>query len=222
MKPLLFYMRASNYPEIERDLRDIPCDKFYTNYMHYPFPHNLARDFFLAHEEYTHLIVQPQDLHATKADYEKLIETVEKTGYDVVSCVCNVEREGHPNYDKWAICKKIPSRDGNKRYYNWVPQTSAKMGILSVEFQGMVFCCIARKVVERKMIDGEYVFKGAIHASTNPYAMAPDLTFCHCCKELGIPIYANTDIRLKHYANHKPSLVGKRLSSTQHVKYRGL
>lgn len=214
-------MNAANYPEIRKDLLEIPCDKFIVNYMPYPYPHNLARDYFLEHEEYTHLIVQPQDLHANKEHYAKLIETVKETGHDVVSCVCNVEREGHPNYHKWAICKKIPDLDKSKRYYNWVPETKEKIGLMQVEFQGMVFACISRKVIQRQMIDGEWIFKGTIHNDSNPFGAAPDLTFCHCCKKLGIPIYANTDIRLIHYANHKPNKVGKSLSSTELITWHG-
>lgn len=213
-------MNTGDYPEILKDVHDIPCDKFIVNYSPYPHPHNLAREFFLNHD-YTHLIVVPQDLHAKKEHYQKLIETVKDTGYDVVSAVCNVERQGHPNNHKWAICKKIPSLDRSKRHYNWFPETSENLGVVQVEFQGMVMACISRKVIQRKMIDGEWVFKGTIHSGIGPFLAAPDLTFCHCCLKLGIPIYTNTDIRLMHYANHKPSLVGKRLSSTEYIPYHG-
>lgn len=215
-------MNTGDYPELKKDLMEIPCDKFITNYMPYPYPHNLARDYFLEHREYTHLIVQPQDLHVNKEHYAKLIETVCETEYDVVSCVCNVEREGHRDYHKWAICKKIPSMDRNKRYYNWIPETVEKLGILQVEFQGMVFACISRKIIEKINLEAEFVFKGTIHVSDNPYAAAPDLTFCHEMKKAGIPIYANTDIRLIHYANHKPSRVGKMLSTTEFIEWHGI
>jgi hypothetical protein len=218
INPLLFYMNAADYPEIQKDLKEIPCDKFITNYMPYPYPHNLARDFFLEHKEYTHLIVQPQDLHAKKEHYEKLIETVSETGYDVVSCVCNVEREGHRDFNKWAICKKIPSLDRNQRYYNWVPKGAVK-GLVQVEFQGMVFACISRKIIESINLNAEFCFRGTIHVSSNQFAAAPDLTFCHEMKKKGIPIYANTDIELFHYANHKPNLVGKKEASTTFIKY---
>jgi len=221
MKPLLFYMNASNYAQILEDLHNIPCDKFIVNYTPYPHPHNLARDFFLAHPQYTHLIVQPQDLHVKKEHYEKLIETVEKTGHDVVSCVCNVEREGHPHHNMWAICKKIPSKDKQRRKYNWVPATDEKLGLMEVEFQGMVFTCISRRVIERKMIDGEWAFKGTVHVGNDRFLAAPDLTFAHCCRELAIKQYADTDIRLVHYANHKPSLVNKNLSSTEYIQCHG-
>ena len=156
----------------------------------------------------------PQDLEPpTPSEFETLMKQADSLNLDVLSCVCNVEREGHRDYHKWAICKKIPSMDKSQRYYNWVPSTEEKLGLMEVEFQGMVFAVIHRRIIERKMIDGEYVFKGTIHRTHENFTAAPDLTFCHCCKHLGIKIMANTDIRLKHYANHKPSKVGKSLSS---------
>ncbi len=211
-------MNTSDYETINAKLEKIPCDKFITNYMPYPFPHNLARDYFLEHTEYTHLIVMPQDLEPpTPEEFKTFLDQAKD--YDVLSCVCNVEREGHRDFYKWAICKELPSLDKTKRKYNWFPSTDEKLGIVKVKFQGMVFACIARKVIERKMIDGEWVFKGTIHRDNNPFGAAPDLTFCHCCDKLGIEIHANTDIRLKHYANHKPSKVGKEQGSTNFIKY---
>jgi len=212
-------MNAADYPGIQRALKEIPCDKFIVNYTPYPHPHNLAREFFLSHKEYTHLIIQPQDLLVTKEDYLSLIESVKD--YDVLSCVCNVEREGHPDHHKWNICKKIPSKDRLKRYYNWFPETDKKLGIVQVEFQGMAFTIISRNIIERHTLDGEWIFKGAIHSGIGQYLAAPDLTFCHCCLDLNIPIYTNTDIRLIHYSNHKPNLVGKREASTTFIKYNG-
>jgi len=214
-------MRAADYPEIEKDLMKIPADKFITNYMPYPHPHNLAYAFFVQHKEYTHLIVQPQDLHATKEDFTSLIKTVKDTGYDIVSCVCNVEREGHPAFHKWAICKEIPNIDKNKRYYKWVPESKKKLGLMQVEFQGMVFCCISRRIVEKiDLKTGTPFFKGTIHKGTGDFLAAPDLTFCHCCKNAGVPIWANTDIRLKHYSNHKPHLVGIKEASTKFIQFK--
>ena len=77
-KYLLFYMNTSDYKNIQKDIKKIPCDKIIIHYMPYPFPHELARDYFLEHEEYSHLIVCPQDLHPTKEAYQELIKTVEK------------------------------------------------------------------------------------------------------------------------------------------------
>jgi len=220
INPLLFYMNTSDYEEINRKLELIPCSKFITNYLPYPFPHDLARDFFLEHTEFSHLIVMPQDLEPpTPEEFKQLMQIVHLGDYDVLSCVCNVERPGHKDFYKWAICKELPSLDKTKRKYNWFPSTDEKLGVVKVEFQGMVFAVIARRIIERKMIDGEYVFKGTMHRDNNQFSAAPDLTFCHACKKLGIDIHANTDIRLKHYANHKPTKVGKEQGSTKFIKY---
>ena len=204
INPLLFYMQAADYPDILEELDKIPCDKFIVKYMPYPWPHNLARDFFLEHEEYTHLIVHPQDLLVKKEHYDALLADIKKYDYPVLSGVCNVERMGHAWANMWAICKICPSKFRNERRYFWVPACKDNIGIMEVEFQGMVFCWIKRDVIERVNLEGEYIFQGTIHTDGRP---APDLNFCINCKKAGIPIHADTDVRMFHYANHKPSLV---------------
>lgn len=46
IKPLLVYLQAGDYPEVLEPLKDIPCDKLILKYMAYPWPHDLAREFF--------------------------------------------------------------------------------------------------------------------------------------------------------------------------------
>ena len=213
-------MNTSNYDTILKKLKKLPVDQFHVNFMAYPFPHNLAREFFLEHEEYTHLIVCPQDLEPpTLQEYEELIQTVKDTNHDVISCVCNVEREGHPNHSKWAITKELPSKDKHKRYYHWVPQSMKKIGLMKVKFQGLVFCVISRRIIQRRTIDGEWFFKGTIFPSTGRFDCPPDLTFSHVCHDNDIEQWAHTDIRLIHHVNHKPSMIGKIPSSTNFIRY---
>lgn len=212
IKPLIFYMRAANYPDIIKELDQIPCDKFIVNYMPYPFPHDMARQVFLEHDEYTHLIVMPQDLKVTKEDFDNLMLDIKKYDYPVISCVCNVEEKGHRNFGRWAICAECPSKDYSQRRHNWIPAYPEKFGIIQVGFTGFVFCAIKKHVILRmNSRTGEHIFKGCIHTDGSP---SPDLNFCLNCKELGIPIHADTDIRLYHYANHKELLVGKKNPST--------
>lgn len=207
INPLLFYMQAADYPDILEELDKIPCDKLIIKYMPYPWPHNLARDFFIEHEEYTHLIVMPQDILVKKEHFEALKADIEKYHYPVLSGVCNVEREGHRNFNMWNICKICPSKFRNERIYRWVPACAEKIGIMRVGFQGMAFTWIQRNILQRVNLDGEFIFKGCIHRDGSP---APDLNFSLNCLKLGIIQYANTDVRMFHYANHMPSLVGKK------------
>lgn len=213
-------MNVSNYSDILKELDRIPCDKFIVNFMNYPLPHNLAREFFMSFDgkDYTHLIVQAHDVLATKEVYAALIKTLELTNYDVIAVPCNVEREGHRNYNMLNICKILPSLDKTKRRYNWIPK--GIKGIIKVEFQGNAFTIISRKIIESIILpSAEYVFKGTDHKTNSPYAAAPDLTFCTCLKIKDIPIYADCDLFVKHYANHKPALIGKKPGSTKILYY---
>jgi len=205
IKPLLVYLQAGDYPEVLEPLKEIPCDKLILKYMAYPWPHDLAREFFLQHEEYTHLIIHPQDLVVTKEDYFKLYNDIRKYNFPVLSGVCNVSNHGKFKA-LWSISKKLPSLIHNKRYYEFMPMGEG-LGIIDVKFQGFIFCFIKRNVIERTTINGDYIFRGAIHINGGA---APDLTFCHNCDEIGVKIYVDTNVRMKHLATHKDILVFKK------------
>jgi len=206
INPLLVYLKTGIYPDILNNLKDIPCDKLILEYYPYPHPHNIARGFFLEHKEYTHLIIQPPDLLVTKENYLNLKFVVEELDYPVLSGVCNVDREGTDFFYLWNICKTCPDRDYLKRRYDYFPKCKNSLGIVQVGFMGMSFPFIRRDIIERTTIEGEPLFRGSIHRNNG---IAPDLLFCNNCKDAGIKIMADTDVRMYHYANHIPSLVGK-------------
>jgi len=216
IKPLLVYFKAAIYPDILNELRKIPCDKLILEYYPYPHPHNIARDFFLEHTEYTHLIIHPQDLLVTKEDYQKLLNDVLYDDFPVFSGVCNVERPPHRLSGVMNCCIKCPNRDKDNRKYNWIPIPSIPnlLGITKVGFMGFAFTFIKRSVIERRLIDGEFIFKGC-----DGKEIYPDLNFCNGCKELDIPICVDTDVQLVHYANHKPSLIGKQSCKQVFIRY---
>ena len=219
INPLLFYMNTSDYKDILKKLKEIPCDTFIVNYMAYPLPHNLSREYYLTHKEYTHLIVQAHDVLATSYEYFHLIQRLKKTNYDIIAVPCNVEREGHRLHGMLNICMNLPDLDKSKRYYKWIPK--GIKGIIKVEFQGNAFTIISRKIIESIVLpSAEFVFKGT-DQNASPYSASPDLTFCTCLKIKDIPIYADCDIFVKHYANHKPSLIGKKDASTTVLYYNG-
>jgi len=216
IKPLLVYLKAAIYPDILNNLKDIPCDKLILEYYPYPHPHNIARDFFLDHEEYTHLIIQPQDLLVTKKDYSDLLNNVEKYDYPVLSGVCNVDRPDTDYFYYWNICKACPSRNYLKRRYDYFPKCKNSLGIVEVGFMGMSFPFIKRSIIERRTIEGDFIFSGSVHRNQG---IPPDLLFCNNCKDIGIKIMADTDVRMFHYANHSPSLVGKQSCKQLFIRY---
>ena len=212
IKPLLCYLQAADYPEILKELEKIPCDKLILKYMPYPNPHNIARDFFLEHEEYTHLIIHPQDLIVTKRHYENIVADLQKFDYPVLAGVCNVDNNKLKHH--WNFCVKLPAWHIHDRYYNWCPMGEG-LGILKVKFQGFAFCFIKRNVIERKTIEGDFIFRGAIHTEGKP---APDLTFCTNCDNYNIPLYVDSRIRMSHLAKHMGLLVNKRNAEIVYIK----
>ena len=216
IKPLLVYFKAAIYPDILNELKKIPCDKLILEYYPYPHPHDIARDFFLEHTEYTHLIIHPQDLLVTREDYDNLIFDLIENDYPVLSGVCNVERPPHRLSGVMNCCIKCPNRNRDNRKYNWIPFASMpnSLGLMKVGFMGFAFTFIKRNVIERRLIDGEFIFKGC-----DGKEIYPDLNFCNGCKELDIPIIVDTHVQLVHYANHKPSLIGKQSCKQLFIRY---
>lgn len=216
INPLIFYMNTSDYADILAELKNIPCDKLIVHYLPYPHPHEQARNYFLAHEEYTHLIVMAHDVLVKKENYDKLIGLAEE--YDIIAAVCNVEREGHPAFFKLNACVNIPNLDKTKRYYNWIPKNAAS-GIVKVEFQGNAFTIISRKIIERRDIEGNYLFKGTTHRDNNQFSATPDLIMAHALKKMGIAQYVDLNNQILHYANHLASKVGTINGKIELIKY---
>ena len=204
VNPLLVYFQAADYDDVLRPLKEIPCDKLILKYMPYPRPHDYAREFFMQHKEYTHIIIHPQDLVVTKEHYFKLVNDLEKYDFPSLAGVCNVGKIGPLKY-VWAICMELPTLDRDTRHYNWCPMGKG-LGILDVKFEGNMFNFIRRDIAEKRMIDGEFVFRGVDNYNGKA---SPDLVFAHNCDKLGIPIKVDTDVRMVHLATHNRIKVGK-------------
>jgi len=81
---------------------------------------------------------------------------------------------------------------------------------------GFPFTFIRRDIIERRTIEGDYIFSGSIHRNNG---IPPDCLFCNNCKDIGIKLMVDTDVRMFHYANHSPSLVGKQTCKQVFIRY---
>jgi len=214
--PLLFYMNTSDYEDIKNELKKIPCDKFITHYFPYPHPHNLAREHFLSHPEYTHLIIMAHDVICKYENFVRLQEVIMHQNYDVYAAVCNVEQPGHRLNGVANVCYDLPGKDPNKRYFHWIP--FGLKGIHQVKHQGNALTCLSRSIIERRNIEGSYFFQGYNNRDPN-VGIAPDLAMSHKLAQAMIPIYADFDNQLIHYANHKASKVGVNMGKTEFIPY---
>jgi len=109
-------------------------------------------------------------------------------------------------------CIKSPNKNKTFRRYDWIP--FGDLGIIKVAFMGMTFPFIKRNVLSRTKIDGTPIFQGKLGD------IYPDLNFCINCCDLDIPIRVDTSVRMVHYANHRPSLVGVKNCKQVFIRYR--
>ena len=224
INPLLCYLQAKDIPEVLDELESIPCDKLYIKYYEYPYPHRIARDYFLSHPEYTHLIIQPPDLIVKKEHFEKLKQDlIEHPFIEILGGVCNVDLD--ENKDSWAICFNLPSLEFHNRVYHWVKKQNFDYPIIRVRHCGHVFMFVSRQVVENLTINGEEItgtnrpgYDGC-DWKDNKDGFAADLFFCTNCYKSNIPIYVDTHVDMMHLRFQGELLVGKRESQTVFVPW---
>jgi hypothetical protein len=217
VNPLICYLQAKDIPDVLNPLKEIPCDKLYIKYYAYPHPHRIARDFFLEHEEYTHLIIHPPDLIVKAPHFFLLKNDLEYHDFlEVLGGVCNVDMG--ENIDKWNICFNLPSLGIHKRVYQWVKKRRFDPSIIRVRHCGNSFMFVSRAVVEnlkdesgRPGLDGTDLY--------DKDGFAPDLFFCTSCYKSNIPIYVDTEVQMVHLRFEGDMLVGKREPQTLYVKW---
>ena len=214
INPLICYLRPKDIPEVLTEMEKIPCDKLYINYICYPYPHRIARDYFLSHPEYTHLMIIPNDLVVTRKDYERMIDNISKYPMlDVLCGVCNVDLDQEKDY--WAICHNLPDLGGMN--YNWYKSSLRDVlqgRIIRVPFAGMPFMVMARHVIEgltnelsRPGYDGTDLF--------GKEGYATDVYLCHNLWNFHIPIYCDTGIEMLHLRYKYEMQVGKKSPSCE-------
>lgn len=209
INPLICYLRPKDIPQVLDELEKIPCDKLYINYYPYPYPHRIARDYFLAHPEYTHLVMCTNDLVVTHKDYEGMLRNiVNHPMIDVWCGVCNVDTTEECDY--WNICFDLPVLKW-PRQYNWIHKNSGLKGyVIRVPFAGFPFMWIQRKVMEKMCLNGEDRpgFDGTDLFGKDGYAA--DLWFCHSLWDWHVPIYCDTNIDMLHLRFFGDMQVGKK------------
>lgn len=198
--PLVCFGNAYDCKEAIESFNNLPCDKLRLDYFEYPKQFVRAQDFFLRNKQYTHFVYLAPDLVISKEQFNKLKEQVKD--HDVYGPVCNVDKGKYEN--KLACCIKLPSIKFEFRNYRWVQEEARQyflntgIDTLKVKFNGLTFCFIKRKILER------YTF------STLPFesdeepiwkvrgGWACDLAFCHYCDFNNIDIFVNLRIKLNH------------------------
>jgi len=138
------------------ELKQCPYDRLYAKYFPETTAYNKMRDWFIAHREYTHFVICPDDLIIKPKNIEMLVHELEKHDYDNLAGVCNVDLA--ENRDLLNITTNLPHPTRTVpergiigwRYYDWIPRNRIfEDSIISVQFSGFAAQAINRKTVER-------------------------------------------------------------------------
>jgi len=191
-----------------RDIRNVyealkgtGYDRLYAKYYPERIAYNLMRDYFLDHEEYTHLVICPDDLLIEKEHIDNLIKVLEEYDYPTLSGVCNVDLAG--NKDKLNITENLPHpqrmvperKQIGWRFYSWYAKNTRFVDpIIRVPFSGFAAMFIRRDVVKRYRFIDDSKFNGTPELITG----AIDVMFANTCAIENIAQMVDTRVRMKH------------------------
>lgn len=116
-----------------------------------------ARNFFLDHEEYTHIAVLPDDLEVTKKVIDQLVEDIENYEYQVIGGLCNIDETQPYTYNIQPLgcdySKDSPAVQKGA-WYEADELETMKDDIIPVGFNGFACVMIERDVMKKLSFRG--------------------------------------------------------------------
>ena len=212
MSKLLLFRGSprSNIDEVESYNRENEkeCDILYVRYAFEHDAYKWARDYFLKHIEYDYLLIATDDIVVKPEHIRQIKEDLKDFKFAVISGMMNVDQQEYQ--DQWGnmnICYELAMKDRKLRYYSWVKRNELPdKDIFEVKFAGFGLTAVRRDIIEMIPFNTDSVFKGTGVAS----GASLDLVFCWYCYELGVPIYVDQRIDMKHLRTSGQSQAGER------------
>lgn len=155
--------------------------------------YNIARERFLITEEYTHLVILPDDLIITQDDYDTLCDDIKRFDFKVLGCIANLDnQEQNKGLYSTQVNDVLDAMDAGNVRYNWMHENQRiklmkKNPIQKVMFSGFAFMFIRRDIVKR------IPFNSIAYS-----ACCLDTRFCWDCYQLKIPIFCDFRVVGKH------------------------
>jgi len=152
IKPLLFLPSARDIPEVKEAVDKLKIDKLWVKNHNQQEAYMVARDWFLYEKEYTHLIINPDDLIVRKQDIDLLLKSKHNS---VISgwCIHGKSPENRKGLDTNVSYKHpevyISPIVLDYNYYEFIPIADIKDGITKVGFSGFAPTVIPRRIVKK-------------------------------------------------------------------------
>jgi len=201
INPILCSPSPRDIKSVYQALKETGYPRLYAKYYPEKTAYNLMRQWVLDHEEYTHMVICPDDLIIEKEHIENLIKTLEENPYPTLSGVCNVDMGD--NKDKLNITENLPHPqrtvpERNQvgwRFYSWISRnTRFENPIIRVPFVGFAAMFISRDVLKRYRFVDDAKHNGTPDLMTG----AIDVMFANVCALENVPQMVDTRVRMKH------------------------
>ena len=145
INPLIFIPSPRDIAEFKKAVNKLTFDKLWIKYYPQYEAYFAAREWFLYHKEYTHLIVLPDDLLVTQDDLDLLLIWMEDP---VISGWCpHLDTGKHAN-----VSYKVspnPPHTGTFDKFEFIPIADLPDDIIQIKHTGFAPTVIPRDIVER-------------------------------------------------------------------------
>jgi hypothetical protein len=160
--------------------------------------YDIGRNYFITHEEYTHLVIIPDDLIVEPDQLKSMITTVERTDFPVFSGVANMDLTA--GKDMFSISFDVIHIDPNRRRYSLISREEineyARRGrYMKVNWAGFPCMFIRRDIVEKFEFNLDGI---ARHDSNGFTGCCTDTVFCFECYICDVPIYVDPAVQMLH------------------------
>lgn len=201
INPLLCCPSPRDITEVYDALKETGYDRLYAKYYPELKAYQLLREYFLDHEEYTHLVICPDDLVIEKKHIDALIEDLQKSDYPVLSGVCNVDQGDNKDLLNITYNLPHPKRTVPKknvigwRHYHWVHKNTVfNTSLIDVLFSGFACMFLRRDVVSKYKFADDALQNGTPSLMTG----AIDVMFANVCAITGIRQTVDQTVRMDH------------------------
>lgn len=190
VRPLLVIMSPRDIPWIKKQYDSLDyIDTLWVKYYPTDQTVRIAKRYFLAHKQYTHLILTADD---TAPDYDgipMLVADIIKYNFPVITGCCSsdaVSGQMHLNLTFSPVTSTLKVKLFPDLYENLPPQFLGLKGIVKVWFQGNACSAMNRDAVKRAF------------GRTWTGRFGADLRFSYECAVQGIPQYADLRVYMEH------------------------
>lgn len=189
INPLVFIPSVRQIPRVMESWGDIPYDKFLVRMMLEPRAYKTGREFFIDHEEYTHIVIAPDDMVIDYDSFMRLKNDVIEYGFSNISGLANLGQNDPDIYS----CKPVGVPLGQNTKGSYYEKHNLPDSIFEVGFTGFACQWIERKLVEKLSFTGW----------CNGGKGCMDAQFSKELSDMGIPQLVDPDTYFPHLRNEQ-------------------